>query len=228
MNAASSPSATHRVPNSTVVAGTILFVVTLLEILAMAHHPSVDTVEIGQAIRRIGELSRLSELVHGALIALMLLTLYGLTEFALRRGFSRPLVRGGAIAYGCGTIVMLGAALVSGFVIGDIASLLPQNTPTDLRIDHQILILCGVLNQACARFGVVAMSVGIGLWSVDLLRDRGTARTIGVLGCIVAIVPVIGLSSGAIHLDVHGMRTVVLIQTAWNLAIAAWLVRLGR
>jgi hypothetical protein len=123
---------------------------------------------------------------------------------------------------------MLGAALVSGFVIGDIASLLPHDTPADLQIDRPILILCGVLNQVCARFGVVAMSVGIGLWSIDLLRDRGAARTIGVLGCIVGIAPVVGLLSGTIHLDVHGMRTVVLIQAAWNLAIAAWLLRLGR
>jgi hypothetical protein len=217
-----------RIPDDTMIAGTILLVVTLLEILAMAHHPTVGTADIGTAVQRIGTLSRLSGLVHGALIATLLLTLYGLTTFALQRGFARPLIRSGLIAYGSGTIVMIGAALVSGFVIGDVATLSPHDTVADLQMDRHVLILCGILNQACANLAVVAMSVGIGLWSIDLLRDAGSARWIGALGCIVGLVPVVALFSGALRLDVHGMSTVVMIQAAWTLAIAIWLLRLTR
>lgn len=228
MHGTSIPAGLHPAPKRATVAGILLLVVTLLEVLAMAHHPSVATADIGHAVRRIGELSRLSGLVHGALMALLLLTLYGLSEFAMRRGPARPLIRAGAIAYGAGTIVMLGAALVSGFVIGDAAALLPHDTAVDLQINRQVLILCGILNQACANCAVVAMSIGIGLWSVDLLRDRGTTRLIGILGCVVCVVPMAALLSGVMRLDVHGMRTVVLVQAPWTLAIAAWLILVDR
>lgn len=217
-----------RVPHSSAIAGVVLLFVTLLEIVAMAHHPTVATVDIGQAVEHLGALSRLSGLVHGVLIASMLLTLYGISEFAVRRGLERPLVRAGAIAYCAGVLVMLGAALVSGFVIGDVASLGPHDLPMDLQITRHVLVFCGILNQACANVGVVAMSVGIGCWSIDLLRDRGPARWIGALGCLAGIVPAVALLGGMIRLDVRGMRTVVLIQACWTLAIAGWLLHVAR
>ena len=219
------PSSMRR-PDPTFIAGAILVVVTLLAAAVMAHHPTVGrTPDLVQSVRRIAALSRPSAWVHGTLIALLLVTLHCLFEFASTRGFARPLVRSGAIAYATGAVVMIGAALVSGFVIADVASLVPHETPVDLQIVHALLILCGILNQACANFGAIAMSAGIGLWSLDLLRDRGLIRLVGMLGCVIGLVPVIALPIGAIHLDVHGMLGVVLLQALWNLAIAALLLR---
>ena len=215
--------------NSTVVAGAILLVVTLLAVVAMAHHPrGVATSDVAHAMDHLAGLSRVTAVVHGGLIALMLLTLHCLAEFASHRGASRPLIRSGAIAYTAGVFVMIGAALVSGFVTPNVASAMPHVTPVDLQIGRQLLILCGILNQTCAGFGVVAMSIGIALWSLDLLHDRGTLRGVGVLGLLVGIVPIVALLTGAIRLDVRGMSDVVLLQAAWNLAIAALLLRAGR
>ncbi len=138
--------------------GIVLFIASLLEVLGMLHHPSVQTLDISQAVEQIARFSRLSAVVHGVLIAFMLLIAYGFVDFALRRGLTLPLIRAGAIAYGCGVLVMVGAALVSGFIITDVASLIPHTTVVDLQINLQILLLCRVLNQACANFAVVAMS----------------------------------------------------------------------
>ena len=63
---------------------------------------------------------------------------------------------------------MIGAAMMSGFVITQIASLTPHATEADLRISGQLLILCSVLNQTFASLGVVLMSAGIIFWSLDL------------------------------------------------------------
>lgn len=228
MQAASLSAASHRPRSSVLIPGWILLVVTALGVVAMAHHPSVSTPDIAVAVKRITDLSQLSGVVHGGLMALMLVTFYCLSVFAEWRGASRPLILAGLIAYGAGVIVMLGAALVSGFVVPDVASMSPHDSPVDLQIVRQLLILCSILNQACADFGVVAMSVGIGLWSLDLMRERGMLRMIGMFGCVVGLVPVVALFAGALHLDVHGMRNVVLLDAAWNLAIAAWMIRIGR
>lgn len=208
-----------------VVPAIILLVASLLEVMGMMHHPTVQTSDIAQAVEEIARFSTLSAVVHGALITLMLLIAYGLVDFADRRGFRHPLIRAGAIAYGCGVLVMIGAGLVSGFIITGLASLVPHTTPTDLQINRQLLLLCRVLNQSCANFAVVAMSAGIVCWSLDLWAASGSRRAVGVLGCVVGVVPAFALIFGKIHLDVSGMTEVVIVQAAWNVAVAVLMVR---
>ena len=207
------------------LAGAILAVATLLEIAAMAHHPSVHSSNAADAVRQIGELSALSGWVHGSLLALMLIAAYGLSEFAVRRDLRRPLIRAGAIAYAAGVLVMLGAAMVSGFIISDLVAYTPHATATDLQINAQILTLCRILNQTWAKFGAIAMSAGIGLWSVDLLRDTGIARALGVLGLVAGLLPALAIIFGWMHLDVHGMTAVVLMQAVWCVAVGVAMVR---
>jgi len=214
----------HERGRTSAAPGIILFVASLLEVLAMLHHPSVQTPDISQAVEQIAKFSTLSAVVHGVLITLMLLIAYGFVDFAVRRGLHRPLIRAGAIGYGCGVVAMIGAALVSGFIITDLASLMPHATAVDLQINRQLLLLCRVLNQSCANFAVVAMSAGIVWWSLDLCRDSGSRRAVGVFGCLVGLVPALALMFGEIRLDVHGMTAVVAAQAAWNIAVAVLMV----
>jgi hypothetical protein len=206
-------------------AGLILLIATVLEIFTMAHHPTVHIPDVVQALQQISKLSSLSAWVHGVLMALMLVIAFAFSEFAMRRGIARPIIRAGAIAYGAGILVMLGAAMVSGFIVADLASSLPHANAVDLQISTQLLILCRVLNQSCASFGAVAMSAGIALWSIDLLRDAGARRAICLLGLALSLLPAIALILGLIHLDVHGMMLVLLLQSVWNVAVAIALMR---
>ena len=190
----------------------------------MLHHPAVHTSDISQAVEQIARFSTLSAIVHGVLITLMLLIVYAFVDFALRRGLFRPLIRAGGIAYGCGVLVMVGAALVSGFISTGVSALLPHATAVDLQINLQILLLCRVLNQSCANFAVVAMSAGIVCWSLDLCRNSGSLRAVGVFGCLVGLVPALALLFGELRLDVHGMTEVVVAQSAWNIAVALLMI----
>lgn len=207
------------------VAGAVLATATVLEILAMAHHPSVHTPDVAQAVHAISQLAPLGAWVHGVLQALLLIAAYGLSEFVLRRGLRRPLIRAGAIAYGVGVIAMLGAAMVSGFIIADLMTFTPHTTATDLQINAQLLVLCRVLNQSCANFGAVAMSAGIALWSTDLLRDTGAPRIIGIVGLAVSVAPAFALMFGLMHLDVPGMTAIIVLQAVWNVAVGIAMMR---
>jgi hypothetical protein len=205
--------------------GFILSAASLLEVVGMSHHPSVQASDISQAVEQIARFSTLSAVVHGVLITLMLLIAYGFVEFAGRRGLRRPLIRAGAIGYGCGVLAMIGAALVSGFIITELASLIPHATTLDLQINRQLLLLCRVLNQSCANFAVVAMSAGIVCWSLDLCDESGSRRAVGIFGCLVGLVPALALLFGKLQLDVRGMTEVVVVQAAWNIAVAVLMVR---
>ena len=143
----------------------------------------------------------------------------------MRRDLKRSLIRAGAIAYAAGLMVMLGAAMISGFIIGELTNLTPHATTVDLQINVQLLTLCRVLNQTWANVGALAMSAGIALWSIDLLRSSGVARMIGMLGLAVSVVPAGALIFGIVHLDVHGMTVVVLLQATWNVAVGVGMVR---
>ncbi|MDB5975509.1 MAG: hypothetical protein JWR07_2269 [Nevskia sp.] len=210
---------------STRNAGIVVITATLLEIAGMAHHPTVTTPDIAQAVAQITRLSGLSAWVHGGLIGLMLAILYAYTEFSRRRGLARPLIRAGLVAYTTGIFAMIIAATMSGFVVGQLASLTPHATVEDLQINAQLLILCHVLNQSFASLATILMSAGILFWSLDLLRDSTPARLAGICGCAIGLLPALALLTGSLHLDVHGMTLVVVVQSLWNIAVGVLLIR---
>jgi hypothetical protein len=216
---------TAGVPSNGFAAGLLLLTGSALEILAMAHHPSVTTPDIAEALTRIGQLSRLGQWVHGILIALLLVTTYGVSEFVMRSGPRRPLIRAGAIVYFAGVIVMIGAALVSGWIVGNLVASTPHATDLDRQINAQLLALCGVANRACASVAAVAMSAGIASWSLHMLRNAGAQRVVGLLGGVVGLAVPAALIGGLMRLDVHGMSVVVTLQSMWGIAVGVLLMR---
>ena len=188
--------------------------------------PPCTTPDILEAVRQIARSSALAGVVHGVLMAFMLIIVYGLSEFALRRGATRPAIRAGCIAYCAGVIVMLGAAMVSGFIVPGLMAITPHTSPTDLAVNVQLLLLCRVLNQSCANFGAVAMSAGIAFWSLDLLRrEAGWRRGIGVAGMVIGALPAVALILGVLHLNVQGMSAVVMLQSLWCCGVGVVFLR---
>lgn len=211
-------------PHAARAGGILLVAATLLSVLAMAHHPAVRAPDIHGALEQLKSLADLAAWVHGILIGLMLLVFYAFTEYALQRGIERPLVRLGLVFYGAGTVAMIGAAAVSGFVTAKVAGLMPDPTDVDLHVMAQLINYSYALNQAMANIGAVAMSAGILAWGLGLVHDRGWARVVGGIGILAGIAPAIALVVGGLHLDVHGMMLVIIIQAVWNLGVGALLI----
>jgi hypothetical protein len=204
--------------------GIVLIIATLLSVVAMAHHPAVTAPDITQAIQQLRELADLSTWVHGILIALMLVIYWCLTEFSLRRGVERPLVRAGLVFYGAGVMAMIGAAAISGFITARIPDLAPQVSDPDLHVAAQLINLCGLLNRTLANIGAVAMSAGILAWSIGLLHSAGWPRLVGGLGVLVGLAPALMLIFGGLHLNVHGMMMVVMVQGLWGVGIGVLMI----
>lgn len=124
-----------------------------------------------------------------------------------------------------GALITLMLLIAYGFIITGLCALVPHLTPVDWQINRQLLMLCRVLNQSCANFAVVAMSVGIMCWSLDLCHEPGARRVVGILGCLVGLVPALALIFGALHLDVPGLTLVVAMQATWNIAVVILMIR---
>jgi amino acid transporter len=207
------------------VAGSVLIGGAVLQILAMAHHPSLTRGDVTSALEQLRAMASLAAWVHGILIALLLLSAWAVGEFCVWRGMRRWPTRAGLVFYAAGVLGLIGAAIISGFVTASAATLVQGSGTPELQSAAQLLGFCGLLNRALANFGSVALAAGIFIWSVDLLRTAGFARVVGAIGIVAGIATVFGILSGAIHLDVHGMTLVALLQSAWSISAGALLIR---
>jgi len=97
----------------------------------------------------------------------MLLT--GFTGYALRRGLTRQPVVAGLITFAIGIGGLLAAGLIDGFVLPEIAARFVAASPAARDAAVATLAACGVAVNVLTAFGIVAMAIAIGAWSLDLV-----------------------------------------------------------
>jgi hypothetical protein len=209
---------------NTRTAGIVLVAATLLSILMMAHHPSVGAHDAAAVVAEMSGKADLSRIVHGVLIALIGAELFAFLVFCDRLGARRNEVRAGLVAYAIGAGAMIGAALISGFVVTSLAAHYAGLSADDANrfVDLSRLGMSG--NQALAKLGVMGMSAAIVAWSIALFADRAN-RWLAVVGFVIGAAPVVALLVGAIRLDVTGMTLVVVCQAVWNVLVGIQLIR---
>jgi hypothetical protein len=205
-------------------AALLLIVVPILQIVAMAHHPAVRAADVSAAMQQLRQAGALSAHVHGVLVALMVVQFLALVEFACWRGLARVAVRVAVLTYGAGLLWMTAAALVSGFVAPRVVFLNPGVTPADLALTAQFAAFAMLFNQAFARCGALLMSVGIAAWSLDLMRGGVRERVLAGFGLLIGVGCALALSWGTVHLDVHGMTLVTVLQAIWTVGAGALLL----
>lgn len=191
------------------IGGAALIVAAAGTVLAMAHHPS------GMHGGPLGQI------VHGAMIALLGLLTFGFLRFAQLRGFDRPLILIGIIAYVVSLLAHVGAATINGFIVPGLVGGQPP-------VSHDILRFAWHANQALAKLGVFATGIAYVAWGAELSRETRT-RWIGLAGIVAGIVPAALLAAGAIRLDVAGAFIAYATHAAWAVLLGgAMLTGRGR
>jgi hypothetical protein len=225
MNIETAIAANRNPPPNARIAGIAMALASLLSVALMMRHPSLGSHSIAEVVDEIGAKAMPSRVVHGALIALIGTLIYAFIEFSQRLGSKRLPVRAGLVAYLMGSGTMIGAALISGFLVPDLAATFARGRAEDLDAFRNLLTLCSLGNRTLANCGVIAMSAGILLWSIALLSSHRRHVRIGVLGLVAGAAPAGALLLGLFRLDVLGMTLVVVCQTPWNLAVGVALAR---
>lgn len=206
--------------NAQRLAGAVLIAASLLALAAVLHHPHGH----GHGADLLGSLQHirgLNQAIHGAMIVTLLLLWLSLTEYSAAR--PRALVRSAWLSYSVGALAMIGAALTNGFVL---SALVARATAADAATQADILRLLPLswaINQTLAAFGLLLMSVGIGLWSLD--QWRHSARAIATVGLTVAGGLGLAYLVGPLRLDIPGMIAIVLGQGLWYFATGLGLLR---
>ncbi len=212
-------------PVSARSSGALICIGAVLSVLLMMRHPSIQTHTVADAIAQMQEKASLNGFVHGGLLVVLTAIFVGYLGFADLLGWEKLGVRAGAVFYGFGVGCMIGAALINGFIVTALASDYAGQPDAVLEALKPIFVLCHSTNQTLAQAGTIAMSIGILAWSTELLSRGMAARIIGALGCLCGALPIVGLLSSHLRLDVHGMGLVILVQASWSVCVGIWLMR---
>ena len=190
-------------------AGYALIGGTVAGLVTMANHPT------GHALlENFERVAMINRGVHSLAIAGTIATLYGLMR--LTRAFEerRALADGALVSYGFGAIAVMFAAIASGFVGTELAARVLEAGDAGRTMYDPILDYNWAFNQACTRVFVVTASVGIGLWSVAMLRHPGFGFALGATGIVIALAATVA-TIGGMPMNIHGFGAIVLAHGVW-------------
>jgi hypothetical protein len=145
-------------------------------------------------------------------------------------GFTRRLSPGYGLAdlalatYAFALVAVMSAAIASGFIAPRLIEALGHAEGQRPIIDSLFHFNYQV-NQAFAMVFVVLSSVAMLLWSVAMLRARSFARGIGIFGCVIGALLLLGVVSGHLRLNVHGFGMIMLLESAWLITVGVALYR---
>lgn len=207
--------------------GIVLAILSLLSIFAMLHHPSVSSSDIQQQVEELNRESSLNALVHGTLIAIVIVISFCLTRYAQNRNLNEVSILFGLSAYWLGTSAMVVAGLMGGFIIPQLAEIYLQASSAQLEVFKGLQTLSWLINQNFAVLGSICWCAAMFFWAFDMLKQDNLVRAFGSV--TLAMGPLLALSLVAewLLLTVNGMTLVMLVISVWQLVIAWLLIRQG-
>lgn len=206
-------------------AGLIIIVSALASIVAVALDTGAqgrDPLSILQSMVAIRESH---QLVHVVAMACIGGLMFGFTVLAQRLGLRRAPVLAGLIAYGAGSMLMLVATIIDGFISTDTAALFVTKSPEAVRVGYWLIqAVAGVALTDIARVAWVCQSLAAAAWSLALLRDTGWARKVGMAGVVIGVLPGVAIVVAGANMTQALVVGVLLLQGVWNLGAAACLL----
>lgn len=189
-------------------------------IITMAIHPVAGG---PMTPAQVNQLAVISGIAHS--IAMVSVLLLFLGACGLSRSIATPdRISFAAIvtfAFACFSVMI--AATVSGFIVPAIMKHMARDVPATMHQWQIVIDSIFQINQAFSRIYSVAASVAIILWSYSGLRSGSIRSGIAIYGCIISALIIIGVVSGHLRLDVHGMAAIMVGQAIWFVLLGSQL-----
>lgn len=164
--------------------------------------------------------------VHVVAMACLCGLMYGFTVLSQRLDLRRTPVLIGLITYALGSILMLGATLLDGFISTGIAADFVNGTPEAMQAARWMIhVVESIALTDTARVAWVLQSVAAIAWSVALLRDAGMRRVVGCIGLIAGALPAAMVIAAGSKMDLGVVIGTLLLQAVWNLAAGVLMLR---
>lgn len=204
----------------------ILAFASITSIFAMLHHPEIHAQDLREQVTELSQKAGMSGLVHGALITLLLFYCQGFMQYSQIRGLHRTGVSFALLCFLLGSIGMIGAALISGFILPNIVGSYLSASDVELLDFNLAKRLSWQANQALANSGAVAWLLAIIAWSWDGLYCKAEDKlSVWIFRgfMLLGLVSLLAFGLGIFMLDVAGMTYISLLLAGFGLALA-WML----
>ena len=181
-------------------------------IVTMAIHPTAGG---PMTAAQIDRLALVSSVAHGLAIASVIVLFLGACGVARSIAAPDRVAFAGIVVFGFACVAIFIAATVSGFIIPGIMQRMARDAGAEMRTWQIVIDGVFEFNQAFARIYSVAASIAVILWSASILKNGGLARGLGIYGCIISVLIIVGVAVGHLRLNVHGMAVVWFGQAIW-------------
>jgi len=181
-------------------------------IITMAIHPTAGGPLTPEQVEH---LATASAIAHSLAMISFVLVFLGACGLVRRMAAADRIAFSGLVVYGVACVAVLIATAVSGFIVPDMMRLMAHDVPAAAQQWRLMISSIFQINQAFSRIYTVAASLAIILWSVSALRNGGLSRKVAAYGCVIAPLIILGIVSGHLRMNVHGMGAVVLGQAIW-------------
>jgi hypothetical protein len=190
-------------------------------IITMALHPTGHDLVAGHA----ASMMQLNVAVHTLALVCVPILFLGALGLTQRLASPNRLAVSGLVLFGFAEVAVMIAAAASGLIAPGLFHHMSTDSPTAADAWRAAMALNGHLNQAFALIFTVASSVAIVIWSTAILKSSIFNRALGIYGCILGSLTILGVLSGHIRLNVHGFGLVVLGQAIWFITAGVLLCR---
>lgn len=206
-------------------AGIILAGASVVVVVVLTHHPHVAATAPAEIIAGIGAVATSARLVHGAAIALECALLLAFVDVSLVLGLRHLVVRAALVSAVTGTVAFVGAALLDGFVLPQLAMRYRAAPVVAQEMFPYVAAVCSTGLVVLTMFGLVATCLAMVLWSLRLLRTTRLGAVVGALGCLIGPGLVVALSTEVVQLRASQLPWLMAVDSIWNLALAVVMLR---
>lgn len=141
-------------------------------------------------------------------------------------GLRRLPVLIGLITYALGSVLMLLATILDGFISTGIAADFVNGGPEAMQAARWMIhVVESIALTDIARVAWVLQSVAAIAWSLALLRDAGMRRAVACIGLVAGGLPAAMVIVAGAKMDLRVVVGTLLLQAVWNLAAGALMLR---
>ena len=195
--------------------GSFLLATAILTTVALTHHPSFGNRQPADVAKALAAGSAVNGAFHAFIIVMLGVLYLGLVGYSRRRGLESPLVLAGLVAATVGLAAETGAGLIDGFFVPMFGAHIARGNPALADQGMQVISAAALFLQILAKFGLVALSAAIVLWSIQLFdRDRAHVA-LGLVGCVAGTLTIVLTSTIATTLDPHNVALVYGTPALW-------------
>lgn len=198
--------------------GIALIAGSLGGILTMAIHPAGAA---SLTADQVAHLAVTAAAAHSLAMVSFVILFLGACGLIARIAAADRVAFAAIVTFTFACVAVFIATAVSGFIVPSIMRHMVRDVAANAQQWKIVIDAIFQINQAFSRIYSVAASLAILLWSVSALRNSGLGRGVATYGCVVTPLIILGIVSGHLRIDVHGMSIVVLGHAIWFIIVGA-------